>query len=68
MTTLIQLAVTLSLGVFVAFLVRHWEQFVGDKDIAFLIGFPAMCLIAWIYDRRQARLRKSNTVTIEPER
>lgn len=68
MTALIQLAATLALGAFVAFLVRHWEQFVGDKDIAFLIGFPAMCLIAWIYDRRQARLQRSNKATIEHER
>ncbi|MEH2501250.1 cyanate permease [Bradyrhizobium sp. AZCC 1578] len=51
---------TLALGAFVAFLVNRWELFVGDKDLAFLIGFPALCLIAWIYDRRQASLRKSN--------
>ena len=68
MTALIQFAITLALGAFVAYLVRHWESFVGDKDMAFLIGFPAMCLIAWLYDRRQARLRKSSMATTEHER
>jgi hypothetical protein len=55
----------LALGSFVAFLVNRWEAFVGDTDLAFLIGFPTLCLIAWIYDRRQAKLRKSNMATIE---
>lgn len=67
MAGFVQFAATLALGAFVAFLVKHWEQFVGDKDTAFLIGFPAMCLIAWIYDLRQARLRKSNKATTEHE-
>jgi F0F1-type ATP synthase assembly protein I len=60
------IAVT-ALGAFTAFLVDHWERFIGDKDTAFLIGFPALGLIAWIYDRRQARLQKSSRETIEPE-
>lgn len=55
-----QFAATLALGAFVAFLVKRWELFVGDTDLAFLIGFPALLLIAWIYDRRQASLRESN--------
>lgn len=67
MVVLFQLAATLALGALMAFLVRHWESFIGDKDMAFLIGFPAMCLIAWLYDLRQARLRKSSMATIEPE-
>lgn len=57
----------LALGAFVTFLVKRWETFVGDTDLAFLIGFPALCLIAWIYDRRQARLRKSNKAMTEPD-
>jgi len=68
MTGLIQIVAVLGLGAFTAFLVRHWEQFIGDKDTAFLIGFPALCLIAFIYDRRQASLRRSSTATIEPEK
>ena len=67
MTGFAQFVAMLALGAFVAFLVKHWEQFVGDKDTAFLIGFPALCLIAWIYDRRQARLQKSSKATIERE-
>lgn len=55
-----QFAATLALGAFVAFLVKRWEMFVGDTDLAFLIGFPTLCLIAWVYDRRQASLQKSN--------
>ena len=62
-----QFIASLALLAFVTFLVKNWEQFVGDKDMAFLIGFPALCLIAWIYDRRQAKLQKSNRATIEPD-
>lgn len=65
MTAALQFAATLALGALAAFLVKHWEQLVGDKDMAFLIGFPALCLIAWLYDRRQAQLRKSSRATIE---
>jgi cyanate permease len=65
MIALFQIAATLALGALSAFLVKNWEQFIGDKDMAFLIGFPILCLIAWLYDRRQAQLRKSNRVTIE---
>jgi len=65
MTAFLQFAATLALGALAAFLVKHWEQFIGDKDVAFLIGFPALCLIAWVYDRRQAQLRKSSKATIE---
>jgi cyanate permease len=57
----------LALGAFVAFLVDRWQGFVGDKDLAFLIGFPALCLIAWLYDRRQASRLKSNKETTLPE-
>lgn len=60
------IAVT-ALGAFVAFLVKRWELFIGDTDLAFLIGFPALCLIAWIYDRHQARLQKSNMERKERE-
>lgn len=67
MTGLLQWIAVLALGTFVTFLVKRWEAFVGDTDLAFLIGFPTLCLIAWIYDRRQARLRKSNTATTEPD-
>jgi hypothetical protein len=63
-----QFIAVLALGAVTAFLVDHWERFIGDKDTAFLIGFPALCLIAWLYDRRQANLRKSSRATIEPER
>jgi hypothetical protein len=62
-----QFVAVLALGAVTAFLVDHWERFVGDKDAAFLIGFPILCLIAWLYDRRQARLRKSSKATTEPE-
>lgn len=58
----------LALGAATAFMVDHWERFVGDKDLAFLIGFPALCLIAWLYDRRQANLQRSSKATTEPER
>ncbi len=57
----------LALGAVTAFLVNHWERFIGDKDAAFLIGFPAMCLIAWLYDRRQAKLQKSSKAKTERE-
>jgi hypothetical protein len=57
----------LALGAFTAFLVGQWERLIGDKDLAFLIGFPALCLIAWLYDRRQAKLQRSNRATTEPE-
>lgn len=63
-----QFVAMLALGAVVAFLVNHWERLVGNKDAAFLIGFPALCLIAWLYDRRQARLQKSSKATTEPER
>lgn len=68
MIALFQLAATLALGALMAFIVHHWEAFVGNKDLAFLIGFPALCLIAWLYDRRQARLREPSTETTKPER
>ena len=58
---------SLALGAFVAFLVTQWQLFVGDKDLAFLIGFPALCLIAWIYDLRQASLQKSSKETTSRE-
>lgn len=67
MTGFAQFVAALALGAFVTFLVKHWERFVGDKDTAFLIGFPALCLIAWVYDRRQARLQKSSKETTERE-
>jgi hypothetical protein len=67
MAGLLQWLAVLALGAVVAFIVRRWEAFIGDTDIAFLIGFPALCLIAFIYDRRQARLQKSNRATIEPD-
>lgn len=60
-----QFVAVLALGAFVTFLVHRWQDFVGDKDLAFLIGFPALCLIAWIYDRRQARLQKSSKAMTE---
>ena len=63
-----QFVAMLALGAVVAFLVNQWELLIGDKDTAFLIGFPALCLIAWLYDRRQARLQKSSKATREPER
>jgi cyanate permease len=62
---LFQFGAMLALGSFVAFLVARWQDFIGDKDLAFLIGFPLLCLIAWIYDLRQARLRKSNRAMTE---
>ena len=62
-----QFLAALALGAFVAFLVNQWELLIGDKDTAFLIGFPVLCLIAWLYDRRQAKLQKSSKVTTEPE-
>lgn len=65
MAWLIQTAAMLALGAVVTFLVKRWEAFVGDTDLAFIIGFPTLCLIAWLYDRRQARLQKSNRVTTE---
>jgi cyanate permease len=65
MTGFVQWLLMLALGAFVTFLVAQWQGFIGDKDLAFLIGFPLLCLIAWIYDRRQARLQKSNTATTE---
>jgi cyanate permease len=65
MAGLVQIGLTLALGAVVTFLVKRWETFVGDTDLAFLIGFPALCLIAWLYDRRQARLRKSSTAMTE---
>lgn len=64
---MVQTAAILALGAVVTFLVKRWEAFVGDTDLAFLIGFPALCLIAWLYDRRQARLRKSNKAMTEPD-
>lgn len=68
MTGFLQFVAMLALGAFVTFMVKHWENFVGDKELAFFIGFPALCLIAWIYDRRQASLQKSSKAMTEPER
>jgi hypothetical protein len=65
MTGIIQWVAVLALGAFVTFFVHRWQDFVGDKDLAFLIGFPTLCLIAWIYDLRQARLQKSNKAMTE---
>lgn len=65
MAGLLQWLAMLALGAFVAFLVARWQDFIGDKDLAFLIGFPTLCLIAWIYDLRQARLQKSNKAMTE---
>ena len=62
-----QFIAVLALGAVTAFLVDHWERFIGDKDTAFLLGFPTLCLIAWLYDRRQASLRESSRVTTKPE-
>jgi cyanate permease len=62
-----QFAAALALLAVTTFLVHRWQDFVGNKDLAFLIGFPALCLIAWIYDRRQAKLRESNKETTERE-
>jgi hypothetical protein len=58
MAGLIQILASLALLGVTTYLVKSWEQFIGDTDIAFLIGFPAMCLIAWIYDRRQESKRR----------
>lgn len=65
MAGLIQWLAVLALGAVVTFLVKRWEAFVGDTDIAFLIGYPALCLIALLYDRRQARSQKSNRAMTE---
>jgi len=67
MAGLIQWLAMLALGAFTAFLVARWQNLIGDKDLAFLIGFPLLCVIAWIYDRRQARLQKSNRAMTEPD-
>lgn len=67
MAWLIQTAAMLALGAAATFFVKRWEAFVGDTDLAFLIGFPTLCLIAWLYDRRQARLQKSNRAMTEPD-
>ena len=60
MIALFQIAATLALGAVATWLVTNWQNFIGDKDMAFLIGFPSLCLIAWLVDRRQARLQKSS--------
>jgi hypothetical protein len=57
---LLQLAFVLGLGALAAFLVDKWELLIGDKDTAFLIGFPLMLLYGLIYDLRQARRRRSS--------
>jgi hypothetical protein len=67
MAGLLQWLAVLALGAVVTFIVKRWEAFVGDTDVAFLIGFPTLCLIAWLYDRRQARLQKSSRAMTEPD-
>lgn len=68
MIALFQIAATLALGAVATWLVTNWQNFIGDKDWAFLIGFPALCLIAWLVDRRQARLQKSNAANRQFEK
>lgn len=68
MIALFQIAATLALGAVATWLVTNWQAFVGDKDMAFLIGFPTLCLIAWLVDLRQARLRKSNAASQRSEK
>lgn len=68
MIALFQIAATLALGAVATWLVTNWQDFIGDKDTAFLIGFPTLCLIAWLMDRRQARLRKSSVANQQFEK
>lgn len=68
MTVFIQLGVTLAFGALVAWLCELWIGLFSDRVFACLLGFGLLCLYAFIYDRRQARLRQSSTETIERER
>jgi hypothetical protein len=67
MTGLFQWVAMLALGAFVAFLVARWQSFVGSEDLAFLIGFPALCIIALICDARRGRFQGSSKATTEPD-
>jgi cell division protein FtsW (lipid II flippase) len=46
-------------------LVNRWLGLFGAENFYPAAGllFVLMCLIAWIYDRRQAKLQKSNDLT-----
>ena len=68
MIALFQIAASLALGVVATYLVTNWQEFIGDKDWAFLIGFPALCLIAWLVDRRRARSQKSSAENPQSEK
>lgn len=61
----IQLAVSVAFGLFVAWLCERWIGLFDNRVEACLIGFILMVVIAYFYDRRQARLRRSNMATTE---
>ncbi len=50
-------------------LVNRWLGLFGPDNFygAAALWIGAMCLIAWIYDRRQAKLKRSNKGTTERE-
>lgn len=64
----VQIAISVALGLFVSWLVGHWIGFWdGNIDMAFWIGFPALCLIGWVVDRIQDSRRRSAEAMREPE-
>lgn len=63
---MIQFIAGLALLGFVSLLVSQWLNIFGEYFYTgAAVWIALMCLIAWMYDRRQAKLKKSNTATIE---
>jgi hypothetical protein len=66
---MVQFVAGLALLALVAWLANLWLGLFGAESFytGAFIWIVAMCLIAWLYDRRQAQLRKSNRATTEPD-
>lgn len=62
---IIAYAATFAFGLFVAWLCELWIGLFDDRVFACLFGFALLCVIGFIVDRRQDRMRRSNTETTE---
>jgi uncharacterized membrane protein YedE/YeeE len=59
MNDLVRFACIVALGLFTAWIARLWIGLFDNVYVAVAIWFPACLLIAFIYDRRQSRLRSN---------
>lgn len=65
MADLLKPVAVFALAAFCAWGVNVWFSLFSNRDVGFVIGFCTLGLIAWLYDRRQAYLRRSNTAMTE---